>query len=123
VTDVPAVDPDPAVGVLAQDDGGLLGLLVVALHDAGARDADLAPLADGQLGLGARFKDGDHRPRQGQAHRAGLVAGAGGGGGGRADLGHAVALGQGVGGVVVGQKVVHRLFGPEEADVSAASEV
>ena len=123
VADVAAVHPHPAVGVLAQDDGGLLGLFVVALHDAGARDADLAPLADGQLGLGARLKDGDDGPRQGQAHGAGLVAGAGRGRGGRAHLGHAVALGQGVGGVVAGQKVVHRLFSPQGDGVPAAGKV
>src|SRR5699024_4707659 len=61
--------------------------------------------------------------RQRQADGAGLVAGAGGGGGGRADLGHAVAFGQGIGSPVVGQEVVDRLFGPEGDGVPAAGKV
>lgn len=40
----------------AQQDGGLLGFVVVALHQAGAGDAQLAPLADGQLLIGTRLK-------------------------------------------------------------------
>ena len=58
VADITGVHPDPAVLVGAEDGGGLSRLVVVALHHGGAGDAQLAALADGQLLLGVRLKDG-----------------------------------------------------------------
>lgn len=47
VADIAGVCPDLAVCMAAQDHVGLLGLIVVALHDGGGADADLAALPMG----------------------------------------------------------------------------
>lgn len=70
---------EPAVGL--QDLGGLLRQPVVALHDAGAAQQDLAVVGDAYLGAGHRLADG-----------AGAVGLAGVDEGGRGGLGEAVPL-------------------------------
>src|SRR5690606_34894838 len=77
LTDVPGVDP----AVRLQHLGGLLGQVVVALHDAGAAQQDLAVVGDPHLGAGQRLADG-----------TGAVGLAGVDEGGRGGLGEPVAL-------------------------------
>ena len=57
---------DQTICMGAQDGGGLGRLVVVTLHNAGAGDAQLTPLTDGQLRVGARLKDGHQRVDQRQ---------------------------------------------------------
>ena len=119
IADVTGMHPDPAICMGAQDSGGLGRLVVVTLHNAGAGDAQLAPLADGQLRVGARLKGGHQRVDQRQAHAAGFVVLSGSSGGSRGCLGHAVALGDGEFHVVGGQEVVDRLFGTPGDGIAA----
>ena len=119
IADVTGVHPDPAIRMGVLDGGGLSRLVVVTLHNAGAGDAQLTPLADGQLCVGARLKDGHQRVDQRQTHAAGLVVPSGSSGGGGGDLGHAVALGDGEFHVVGGQEVVDRLFGTPGDGIAA----
>ena len=119
VADIAGVHPDLAVCMAAQDHVGLLGLIVVALHDGGGADADLAALPDGQLGLGARLEDGHHRVQHGDAHAAGLGHVAGSDGSGRGDFGHAVALGQRIFHVVRLQELVHGQLSAQRQRVAA----
>ena len=123
IAHVAGVGPHPAVGVAAQQDGGLLGFVVVALHQAGAGDAQLAPLADGQLLIGARLKGRHHGVHHGDAHTAGLVVQPGGHRGCRGHFSHAVALGNGVPGPVGSQKIVDGLLGPPGEGVAAGGVV
>ena len=123
IAHVAGVGPHPAVGVAAQQDGGLLGFVVVALHQAGAGDAQLAPLADGQLLIGARLKGRHHGVHHGDAHTAGLVVQPGGHRGCRGHFRHAVALGNGVPGPVGSQKIVDGLLGPPGEGVAAGGVV
>ena len=120
VADIAGVCPNLAVCMAAQDHVGLLGLIVVALHDGGGADADLAALTDGQFGLGARLKNGHHRVQHGNAHAAGLGHVAGGNGSGRGDLGHAVALGQRILHVVCLQELVHGQLSAQRQRVAAS---
>lgn len=83
IADVTGMYPDPAICMGAQDGGGLGRLVVVTLHNAGAGDAQFAPLADGQLRVSARLKGGHQRVDQRQAHAAGLVVLSGSSGGSR----------------------------------------
>ncbi|AKZ55655.1 hypothetical protein SAM23877_2606 [Streptomyces ambofaciens ATCC 23877] len=77
LADVAGVEP----AVALQHLGGLLGQLVVALHDAGAAQQDLAVVRDAHLGAGQRLAD-----RAGAVGLAGIDEGRGGG------LGEAVPL-------------------------------
>ena len=120
VADIAGVCPDLAVCMAAQDHIGLIGLVIVALHDGGGADADLAALTDGQLGLGAGLKDGHHRVQHGDAHAAGLGHIAGGNGSGRSDFGHAVALGQRILHVVCLQELVHGQLSAQRQRVAAS---
>ena len=119
VADIAGVCPDLAVCMAAQDHIGLLGLIVVALHDGGGADADLAALPDGQLGLGAGLEDGHHRIQHGDAHAAGLCHIASGNGSGRSDFGHAVALSQRIFYVVCLQELVHGQLSAQRHRVAA----
>ena len=119
IAKIAGVHPDAAVRVGAQDHGRLIGLVVVALHHAGAADAQLAPLADGQLFLSARLKCGDQGVYHGDAHAAGLVHSSGGHGGGGGDLRHAVALGHGILHVVGLQELVDGLLCAQRDGVAA----
>ena len=121
--DIAGVCPQLAVRVAAQQVGGLLGLVVVALHGGGGADADLAALTDGQLGLGARLEDGDHRVDHGDAHAAGLCHVAGGDGGSRGYLGHAVALCQRELHPVGFEELVHRLLRAQREGIASGGVV
>ena len=89
----------------------------------GGADADLAALTDGQLGLGARLEDGDHRVDHGDAHAAGLCHVAGGDGGSRGYLGHAVALCQRELHPVGFEELVHRLFRAQREGIASGGVV
>ncbi len=123
IADIAGVRPQLAVGVAAQQVGGLLGLVVVALHGGGGADADLTALTDGQLGLGARLEDGDNRVDHGDAHAAGLCHVAGGDGGSRGYLGHAVALCQRVLHPVGFEEPVHRLLRAQREGIASGGVV
>ena len=123
IADIAGVRPQLAVGVAAQQVGGLLGLVVVALHGGGGADADLAALTDGQLGLGARLENGDHRVDHGDAHAAGLCHVTGGNGSCRGYLGHAVALCQRELHPVGFEELVHRLLRAQREGVAAGGVV
>ena len=121
VTDVAGVRPEFSVSVAVQQNGGLVGFVVIALHDSRAGDADLAALADGQLILGARFKDGHDRVDQRDADTADFVDSTGSCGGGRRDLGHAVALCQRELCAVLLQERIDCLLGTHRDGVAAGS--
>ena len=121
--DIAGVCPQLAVRMAAQQVGGLLGLVVVALHGGGGADADLAALTDGQLGLGARLEDGDHRVDHGDAYAAGLCHVTGGDGGCRGYLGHAVALCQRELHPVGFEEPVHRLLRAQRERIASGGVV
>ena len=123
IAHVAGVGPHPAVWVAAQQDGGLLGFVVVALHQAGAGDAQLAALTDGQFPVSTRLKGGDDGVDHGDADAAGLVVQPGGHRGCRGHFSHAVALGNGVPGPVGSQKIVDGLLGPPGEGVAAGGVV
>ena len=110
IADVAGVHPDAAIGVAAEDHVRLVGLVVVALHGGGAGDAQLTPLADGQLLVRARLEGGDEGVDHRDADAAQLVVRAGGDGGSGGHLGHAVALGDRVADAMGGEEVVDGLL-------------
>ena len=98
---VAGVQPDAAVGMLAQGHGRLLGVVYIAEHHRGAGKDDLALLAVGHLVGGAGLDDLVIGVREGHADGALAVVAQGRQAARRDALGGAVALADGHGGVVL----------------------
>ena len=92
VAQVAGVQPDAPVVVAAQGGGGLLGVIHIAHHYAGAGDADLALDVRLHLGQGAGLHDLIEGIREGHADGAGPGIVLGGQAGGGDAFGGAVAL-------------------------------